>query len=117
MTELNLLYVISICRLLLVLFIDFFADTGHRIKNESELIAHIEKVGKKYDYFWFVFNEPDEYDRWKYQTSKEYHRRHEGKLLDEEIPYCRDPYERLDGQHKSVLELSTGLPYRSRFPI
>ncbi|MCJ7631132.1 hypothetical protein MUP77_01840 [Candidatus Bathyarchaeota archaeon] len=81
------------------------------------MLEDSNKIMRKYGYFWFILNEPDEYDKWKYKTSKEYFRRYEGRTLDDKIPYYRDPYVRLEGQHKTVSELSTGLTYTSQWPI
>jgi len=113
--ELNLLYLLRISRLYLLLLIDFFLNTDHKVKNIEELIIYLDEMGKKYDYFWFIYNQPSEYDYWRYQTSKEFHAK-KGKLLDEKIPYYKDPFERLKGQHQSTIELSTGLKYNSPWP-
>lgn len=110
--ELNLLYVLRIIRLYLLLLIDFFSKTDHKIRDVQKLASYLNGMGRKYDYFWFIFNKPSEYDSWKYQTAKEY-RRKKGELLDEKIPYYRNPYERLKRQHQSARELSTGLVYKS----
>jgi len=113
--ELNLLYVLRVLRLYLLLLVDFFSGTDHKIKDAEKLVSYLDEIGKKYDYFWFVFNGPSEYDYWNYQTAREYHRR-KGELLDEKIPYYKNPYERLKRQHQSVHELSTGLVYTSPWP-
>ena len=113
--ELNLLYVIRILRLYLLLLIDFFSKTEHKIRDVEKLTSYLNEIGGKYDYFWFIFNRPSEYDFWKYQTAKEYHRK-KGKLLDEQIPYYKDPYNRLRRQHQSAHELTTGLIYTSPWP-
>jgi hypothetical protein len=115
--ELNLLYAISILRYLLLFYIKFFSNTEHKIIGKDELVTFSEEIGKKYDYFWFIFNNYDEYDLWRYKTSKEYHRRVKGKTLDQKVPYYRDPYDRLERQHQNFHELSTGRIYTSRWPI
>jgi len=113
--ELSLLYVLRILRLYVILLIDFFSRTDHKIKDVEKLVSYLDEIGKKYDYFWFVFNGPSEYDFWNYQTAREYHRR-KGKPLDEKIPYYKNPFERLKKQHKTAHELSTGLVYTSPWP-
>ena len=114
--ELNLLYVLRILRLYLLLLIDFFSITEHRIRNLEQLISFLDKIDEQYDYFWFIFNEPSEYDIWHYQTLRE-SRKRKGELLDEKIPYYEDPCERLRRQHQSAYELTTGLTYTSPWPI
>lgn len=113
--ELNLLYVIRVLRLYLLLLVDFFSKTDHKIRDMKKLTLYLDEIGRKYDYFWFVFNGPSEYDFWTYQTAKEYHRK-KGELLDESIPYYKDPCERLKKQHQSAHELTTGLIYTSPWP-
>ena len=113
--ELNLLYVLRILRLYLLLLIDFFSTTEHQIRNLEQLILFLDKISEQYDYFWFIFNEPSEYDIWHYQTLKE-SRRRKGELLDEKIPYYADPYERLRRQHQTAYEITTGLTYTSPWP-
>jgi hypothetical protein len=113
--ELNLLYILRILRLYLLLMIDFFSNTNHKICDIKRFLNHIDKIGNKYDYFWFIFNQPTEYDFWRYQTSKEFHAKR-GEFLDEMVPYYKDPLERLKGQHQSALEISTGLGYNSPWP-
>jgi len=110
--ELNFLYILRILRLYLLLMIDFFSNTDHEVQNVEKLIIYLDEIGKKYDYFWFIYNQPSKYDYWRYQTSKEFHAKR-GKLLDEKIPYYKDPFERLKGQHQSTVELSTGQGYDS----
>lgn len=113
--ELNLLYVLSLLRLYLLLLIDFFSKTEHSIKDINHIIELLNEQEKRYSYFWFIFNEPSEYDRWKYQTVKKY-RHLKGELLNEDIPYYKNPYQRLKEQHQNIVELSTGLTYKSPWP-
>jgi hypothetical protein len=110
--ELNLLYTIHLLRLHVLLLLDFFSKTKHRVENSDERQLYLNHIGKKYAYFWFIFNEPTEYDFCNYQTVKAMRQR-EGKPIDETIPYYKDPYIRLMGQHKTTCELSTGQIYRS----
>lgn len=113
--ELNILYVLRILRLYLLLLIEFFARTQHTINDVDQLVADLDEIGKKYDYFWFIFNKPSEYDYWEYQTAKAYWRI-KGKKLEGEIPYYKNPYQRLRKQHQTTIELSTGLTYISPWP-
>jgi len=113
--ELNFLYVIRILRLYLLLLIEFFSKTKHSIRDVDQLLADLDEFGKRYDYFWFIFNGPSEYDLWKYQAAKAWRRR-KGEELKGEIPYYTDPYQRLKEQHRTVHELSTGLRYTSPWP-
>jgi len=113
--ELNLLYVLRILRLYLLLLIEVFSNTQHSIRNVDQLVADLESLGRKYDYFWFIYNDPSEYDYWSFQTIKA-HRHRKGEKLKEEIPYYKDPYHRLRRQHQTIRELSTGLIYTSPWP-
>jgi hypothetical protein len=113
--ELNLLYVTALLKLYLLLLADFFSKTNHEVKNADELHSFLNEISRKYDYFWFIFNGPTEYDIWSYETVKEMRRR-EGKPVDETVPYCRDPFKRLVAQHNTRLEISTGQFYNSPWP-
>jgi len=113
--ELNLLYVLRMLRLYLLLLIGFFAETQHTIRDVDQMVANLDEITKRYDYFWFIFNEPSEYDYWNHQTTKAYWRR-KGKKLKGEIPYYKNPYQRLRRQHQTIIEYTTGLTYTSPWP-
>jgi len=115
LTELSLLYVLRLLRLYLLLLAEFFSNTKHSIKDADQLQTDLDTLGKRYDYFWFIYNDPTHYDYWNYQTVKGY-RRMKGDKLKDEIPYYKDPYHRLRRQHQTVRELSTGLVYTSPWP-
>jgi hypothetical protein len=113
--ELNLLYVLSLLRFYLLLLIDFFSKTEHSIKDINYIIELLNEQEKRYSYFWFIYNKPSEYDYWKYQTVRKY-RQLKGELLNEDIPYYKNPYQRLKEQHQNKVEFSTGLTYTSPWP-
>ncbi|MEM3641610.1 MAG: DUF5677 domain-containing protein [Candidatus Bathyarchaeia archaeon] len=113
--ELNLLYVLSILRYYLLLLIDFFTKTEHSIKDIDQIRQFLKEQEQRYNYFWFIFNEPSEYDYFNYQTIKKYRQLTKRELLDEEIPYYKNPYERLKRQHQNIIEFSTGV-YKSPWP-
>lgn len=113
--ELNLLYVLRLLRLHLLRLIEFFSNTQHSIKDVAQLVTDLESLGRKYDNFWFIYNDPSEYDYWSFQTAKAYRHR-KGEKLEEEIPYYKDPYHRLKRQHQTTKELSTDLTYTSPWP-
>jgi hypothetical protein len=49
LAELNLLYVINILEMFIHLFVAFFSETEHRLKNKIELLANSNKMMRKYD--------------------------------------------------------------------
>lgn len=116
LVELNLLYVLSILRYHILLLIDFFQKTEHTIKEVDQIMQLLSEQEQRYNYFWFIFNEPSEYDYFNYQTIRKYRQLTKGEKLDEEIPYYKNPYQRLKRQHQDIIELSTGMEYKSPWP-
>lgn len=114
--ELNLLYILRLLRLYLRLLIEFFSKTQHSIKDVAELGKNLDTVGNRYNYFWFIHNDPTEYDYWNYQTIKAYRARRKREELKGKIPYYKNPYHRLRRQHQTMTELSTRLTYKSPWP-
>lgn len=114
--ELNLLYVLSLLRLYLLLMIKFFSKTKHSINDIAQLMDFLKEQRERYDYFWFIFNDPSEYDYFEYQTVKAYRKMIKGEEMEDKIPYYKNPYERLERQHQNIVGFSTGLTYKSPWP-
>lgn len=120
--ELTLLY---ICHLLSMYLRHalYYLTTWRSIpvNNERRLYRSLcRRVQEQYGYFWFIFNEPHEYDKFDHANRQSDHRKNliycPDDIRDGDVRYYEDPLLRLKQLHWSHTEFSTGNTYISPFP-
>ena len=111
-SELALLYVAFLLKYLIEEILAylpkrFIIDVNYK----NNLLVGFEK----FSYFWFLKEEPHEYDKHKHLTLKQHAKEQRGIELGEEPTYYKNPLNRIVGLHGSEHELTTGSIFNSPF--
>ena len=120
-SELALLYVCHLLAMHTELALYYFRQWRHiRVKNVRKIYQPLcQKVQENFGYFWFIFNQPHEFDRFEQANRKS--NILEGVLYRPEqirprdVRYYDDPLDRLIKMHSSTTELSSGNRFISPF--
>lgn len=120
-SELALLYVCHLLSMYLEHVICYLTKWRHiRVKNKEIYCSLCQKTEEGFDYFWFIFNKPHQYDRFAHANRKSnfkkkiFYRPEDVRLRD--VRYYDNPLYRLKQMHQSQHELTTGNVYNSSFP-
>ncbi len=90
------------------------------IRNISKFRTAITRAEEKFGYFWFIFNQPHEYDLYVHANKKSkiqkkvFYRPENIKRGD--VLYYENPLQRIKGLHVTQREMTTGNIYVSPFP-
>jgi hypothetical protein len=120
-SELALLYICHLLSMHLQHALYYLKWRSIRLRNRKKLYQLLcRKVEDDFGYFWFVFNQPHQYDRYthanrKCNSAKGIHYRPEDIRLGD-VRYYDDPLYRLKQLHHSQVELMTGNSFDSPFP-
>jgi hypothetical protein len=120
-SELALLYICHLLAMHLELALFYFQRWRSLQINETRKFyrALCKRVNQEFGYFWFIFNDPHELD--KYEQANRKSSAQKGIIYRPEDIKCRDigynpdPLERLKRLHCSTRELSTGNVFDSPF--
>ena len=121
LSELALLY---ICHLLLMHLqhtIYYLRWRAIKLKNQNKLYRSLcKKVEDDFDYFWFIFNKPHQYDRYAHANRKCNYKKklfyHPEDIRVGDVRYYDNPLYRLKQLHQSQTEWTTGNVFVSPFP-
>jgi len=121
LSELGLLYVCHLLSMHLQHNIYYLRWRSIRLKNEIKVYRTLcKRVEDDFGYFWFIFNKPNQYDRFNHANRKcnrkknLFYRPEDIRMGD--VLYHDDPLSRLKGLHQSQRELMTGNVFTSPFP-
>jgi hypothetical protein len=112
LSELALLYVAFHLRYFLEEIIDYLSKN---FEVDEEFKKSLFEEFEDFNYFWFLKEGPHAYDEHEYLTIKNHAKQTRNAVLDDEIPYYKNPLQRLVGLHTSKHELTTGSIYNSPF--
>ncbi len=110
LSELALLYIAFLLRYFLEEIIGYLSKN---FKIDEEFEKSLFEGFEDFDYFWFLKEKPHTYDEHEYLTIKNHAKQTRDVELDDEIPYYKNPLQRLVGLHTSKHELTTGSVYNS----
>ncbi len=121
LSELALLYVCHLLSMHLQHAIYYLRWRAIKLKNELKIYRVLcKRVEGDFGYFWFVFNEPHQYDRYSHANrkcnykKKIFYRPEDIRLGD--VRYYDNPLYRLKQLHQNQRELMTGNVFVSPFP-
>lgn len=122
--ELVLLYAITLGILELEHFTASLALQGlESLVDKGEIQRTLQEARAVTSYFWFLGTNPHSYDLWKADDQAAFSALKEGAapprpggLSPDEVPYPRDPLQRLVAMHGHAHELLTGFTYTSPWP-
>jgi hypothetical protein len=121
-SELALLYVCHLLAMHLELALYYFQRWRPlHVKNVQKLYRRLcRTVNQEFGYFWFIFNNPHEFDKFEQANRKSHPQKgiiyHPQDMKCGYVRYYDDPLERLRGLHLTTRELSTGNVFVSPFP-
>lgn len=120
-SELCLLYVAHLLQMHLELALRYFRWRRIPISNERKkyrALSHDLEI--QFGYFWFIFNDPHEWDR--YDTANRMSDLQNGIVIRPQevsnaaVRYAESPLSRLRSLHSSAFEFTTGNQFDSPFP-
>ena len=103
-------------------FADYFLDwRGIKLKRRNKFYRSLlKKVEDGFGYFWFVFNEPHQLDRFNHANRKSNYRKNlffrPEDIRIGDVRYYDNPLTRLKELHRSQHELMTRNVFVSPFP-
>jgi hypothetical protein len=119
-SELVLLYVCHLAGMFLNLALGYFRRWKIPVKDAERYQALVARAEAEYGYFWFIFNGPHTYDRYKDANRLSDYRKKRvvrpEELKDSQIRYHEDPLNRLRELHCTTWEITTGNVFDSPFP-
>ena len=120
-SELCLLYLAHLLQMHLELALRYFRFRKISISNERKKYRAVShELEAQFGYFWFIFNDPHEWDRFDTANRKSDFqngvviRPHE--VRDVSVRYSESPLSRLKSLHSPAFELTTGNRFDSPFP-
>lgn len=121
LSELGLLYVCHLLSMHLQHAIRYLQWRSIGLKHQRKTYESLcRQVNVDFGYFWFIFNDPHEYDRYVHANSKcQYKRRiffRPQNVRIGDVRYYDDPLHRLKRLHQSQREMLTGNQFISPFP-
>ncbi len=102
LSELSLLYIIHLLSMYLRFLLEHCKSRGLDVIGDDEVESRIQILEVKYRHFWFIFNDPIEVDKKRFEALN-YYREAQGKPKLTEIRYYSDPVERLEQIHGARL--------------
>lgn len=118
-SELCLLYILHLSAMFLEFALGFCRQRQLKVADVGHLRGVMNKATTSFDYFWFVFNGPHEFD---YVTTANRKSNYlSGQVFRSQdiqrayVRYYEDPLRRLIDMHTSSRELTTGNVYHSPF--
>lgn len=118
-SELCLLYILHIAMMLLEIPIRRFQQNRINVSGLQDLSRTIQSAGSEFGYFWFLFNDPHEFDY--VSTANRLSNTKKGIVIRPSditkvrVRYSEDPLRRLIDLHTSSQELTTGNTFNSPF--
>ena len=110
-----LCYVCHLAIYYIELQIEYYSNEEEiKISSLSKVKVSIDEIKQKYDFFWFIYNNPTEYDAFNYKMDKLYSQKKPTLESDSDIKYYKDPLARLEKLHDSY---SNDLAGEYRSPI
>lgn len=114
LSELIILYVLRFIEYYLKIILHHDNETW-KLSNIEEIDTYLNKVNKEISYFWFIFEEPHNFDMLKREDEIWIFKKSKGYFPKKIIYYYKDPLERLKKMHENIYYIATGKSYESPF--
>ena len=114
LSELILLYTLRLIEYYLKVILNNKNKTWS-LSDANKIKSYLKKLEKKISYFWFIFEDPHEFDILKHEEDIWIYKKRKNYPPKKPINYYRDPLERLRKMHRSIQYLDIGKLYRTPF--